>query len=181
MTYDAATPRTGRGGPRPATRPDDARGAAPGGWGQRPFMPTDEQRVTARQLAAVFPDHKNKFIAVQLGISESTLLRHFGPDLDRGRAEMLTAVGTQLIRRAMNADPMDAQGKPIIKGDADLMKFVMARLGGWAMQAQISGPNGGPIETVDLSKLSADQLEQYGRLAAIAAGVDPDTIVAVPR
>lgn len=37
-----------------------------------------------------------------------------------------------------------------------------------------TGKNGGPIETVDLSRLTDEQLEQYGALALAAEGAEPD-------
>lgn len=47
-------------------------------------------------------------------------------------------------------------------------------------KVELTGRNGGPIETVDLSRLSQEQLEQYGRLAAIAEGEDPELVTATP-
>lgn len=47
---------------------------------------------------------------------------------------------------------------------------------GWVTgRGEVSGRGGRPIEHVDLSRLTAEELEVYGRLAAKAAGLDPDT------
>jgi hypothetical protein len=59
----------------------------------------------------------------------------------------------------------------------DAIKYALARIGGWSSKLEMSGPNGRPIETVDLSRLSPKQLEEYGRLAAIAEGLDPEGVV----
>lgn len=46
---------------------------------------------------------------------------------------------------------------------------------------ELTGRGGGPIETIDLSRLTPKQLEDYGRLAAIAEGLDPDSILIVEQ
>lgn len=155
----------------PAKRADDARGAPKGHFGQPPFIPTDEQRAQVRTYAKTFPIHGEHYIARLLGISRDTLRRHFADDMELGRAEMLASIGSQVITRALNAEADSA------KGDLDAQKFVLARLGGWTTKVEVGGRDGRPIETVDLSRLSGEQLEEYGRLAALAEGLDPDEVV----
>lgn len=172
----ADAPQTARGGPQPKVRDDDARGAAKGGWGQAPFVPTEEQRLKVRAHAKVFPIHAEHYIAALMGFSLSTLRRHFADDLLLGRAEMLAAVGAQFVNRAMNAEATGPDGQPVAKGDQDSQKFILARLGGWTTKVEVGDkarqPFGG--EPVDLSRLSDAELAEYGRLAAIAEGQDPD-------
>lgn len=173
----ATTPPTKRGGAIPKTRPDDARGApagkgtvvtATGGRiGNPPYDP-EPNRETVRTHAKFFPPEAEHHIAVLLGISRSTLRRHHEHDIALGRAQMLAAVGAQVITAALDGSA------PSAKGDRDLQKYILARLGGWSVKAQISGKGGGPIETVDLSNLTPEQLEEYGRLAAAAEGRDQD-------
>lgn len=136
-------------------------GANPGLIGNPPFVPTEAQRAKARSLAKTFPINGERLIARMMGISRTTLRAHFGDDLELGRAEMLAAVGGQVISRALDADAKDANGKPVAKGDFEAQKFVLARLGGWSTKVEHSGPDGGPIETVsfDLSHLSIEQQE----------------------
>lgn len=171
---DASQPA--RGGPQPKVREDDARGATKGLFGNGPFIPTDDQRLKVRTHAKVFPIHAEHYIAALMGFSLSTLRRHFADDLLLGRAEMLASVGAQFVNRAMNADATDAQGQRIAKGDQDSQKFILARLGGWTTKVEVGDkarqPFGG--EPVDLSRLSDAELAEYGRLAAIAEGQDPD-------
>ena len=159
----------------------DLRGCRPGAGVVRPahggcignpaFVPTEEQRREVRALAQIFPPHAQHHIAARLGIDQKTLRNHFRDDLARGRADMLAAVGAQMIKRALEGP--DAPG---VKGDPEMQKFIMARLGGWG-RVEITGRDGGPIETIDLSRLNADQLRDYGRLAAIAEGLDPDVLL----
>lgn len=174
--------------PRPSNvknRADDARGAKPGTAttpqphggriGNAPYQPTEEQRRKIREYAKVFPVQGEHMIARLVGISRDTLRRHHADDMELGRAEMLAAIGAQMINRAMNADA------PTAKGDLDAQKFTLARLGGWSTKIdtgpRASDPFGG---SVDLSRLSAEELEQYGRLAAIAEGGDPDDVTGEP-
>lgn len=144
--------------------------------GNPAFVPTDEQRAEVRDLAAKYPPQAQGYIARIMGISKTTLVKYFADDLEAGREEMLAEIGGQMIYAAKHGRKPD-----FTNGDFDAQRFVLARLGGWSQKTEISGPGGGPIEHVDLSRLTADQLEQYGRLAAIAAGLDPDGIIAVPR
>ncbi len=167
----------GNGGARPMVREDDGRREGRSG----PHTPTRESRELVSQLSAVFPDNRLHYIAQQLGISVSTLRRQYQPEIDSGRAKLLIAVGSGIIRLAMDGDAKGPDGKPIVKGNHEMMRFIMARLGGWAQNLEITPVGTGSAEHIDLSRLNADQLETYGRLSAIAAGVDPDSIVAVPR
>lgn len=151
-----------------ATKPQPHGGAI----GNPPFRPTDEQREKVRNYARVFPLHGEHLIARLMGFSRNTLRTHFADDLELGRAEMLASVGSQMISRAMNADAQS------VKGDIDAQKFVLARLGGWTTKVDMgesaSTPFGG---RVDLSRLSEKDLENYGRLAAIAEGLDPEDVI----
>ena len=178
----AKEPTTSRKSEKTGTkRPDDARGTPPGAGtvvmehggriGNPPFVPTEEQCQKVRTYAKTFPPHGEHLIARLMGFSRDTLRRHFEEDMELGRAEMLAAIGSQMINRAMNADSETA------KGDIDAQKFILARLGGWTTKVEMTGRGGRPIEHVDLSRLSAEQLEEYGRLAAIAEGLDPEEVM----
>lgn len=153
---------------------EDRRGAAPGQFGVQPFQATEEQRAKVRTLAKTFPVHGEHYIARLMGFSRDTLRRHFADDLEMGRAEMLAGVGAQMVNRAMDANAETA------KGDLDAQKFILARLGGWTTKVEMSGKDGRPIETVDLSGMTPAALREYGRQAAIQAGLDPDEAVGPP-
>lgn len=125
--------------------------------GQAPFVPTAAQRHRARQLAKSFPIAGERRIAVLMGIGYQTLRRHFADDMELGRAEMLAAIGAQMVNRAMDANAMGPDGTPVVKGDLDAQKYVLARIGDWSTKVEHSGPGGGPIRTFDLSGLSKEQ------------------------
>ncbi len=152
-----------KGGPIPKTRADDARGAPAGAGvitpehggriGNPPYVPTEENRVKVRELSQVFPIHARHYIARLIGVSVSTLDRHYGDDMELGRATMLSQIGHQLLARAVQADA------DIAKGDLDAQKFIMARLGGWSTKLEVTGKDGGPVQVkqYDLSHLSEDE------------------------
>jgi hypothetical protein len=173
----------------PANSRRDARGTPPGSGtvvppqggriGNPPFVPTDEQRRQVRNYAKAFPIIGEHRIAVLMRFSRDTLRRHFAEDIELGRAEVLFAIGSQVVSRALDANARDANGELIAKGDLDAQKFVLARLGGWTTKVDVedktrrhSAPG-----LPDLSRLSAADLAEYGRLAAIAEGLDPEEVV----
>lgn len=156
----------------------DRRGAPAGHFGNVAHEPTEASRARVRTLAQVFPEHSNEKIAIQLGISRSTLEKHYRHDLDLGRAQMLASVGAQMIQRALKGDDaVGEDGKPLAPGNIEAQKFILARLGQWTTKVEMTGKDGRPIETVDLSGMSKAELREYGRAAAIAAGLDPDEAV----
>lgn len=175
----STTPPQGpQGGPRLKTRDDDARGAPVGRFGNPGFTPTDAQRQRARTLGQAVAEHSERYIAADLGISLSTLRRHFEDDILAARAEMIASAGAQMISKALRGDDaVNAEGKLIAPGNLDALKFLLARRAGWSTKVEFGGRGGGPIESVDLSTFSPEQLREYGRLAAISAGLDPDEIV----
>lgn len=161
----------------PKVREDDARGAAPGHKGQQPFVPTEEQRQKVRTLAKTMKAEQpaaRAWIASQLGISPSTLDRHFKDDLTAGRAEVVASLGATLIGVAMGTVT------EISRERLDAIKYALARIGGWSAKVEVGGHDGRPIDVVDLSGMSAAALREYGRQAAIQAGLDPDEAVGPP-
>lgn len=163
--------------PQTAPASDGPRWGAPKGqFGNPPFVATEEQRSRVRAYAKTFPIHAEHYIAALIGVSLSTLRRHFADDLTIGRAEMLASIGAQMINRAQNAEATGPDGQPIAKGDLDAQKFILARLGGWTTKVEVGDKAARPFgaEPVDLSRLSDAELAEYGRLAAIAEGHDPD-------
>lgn len=121
----------------------DKRGAKKGSFGNTPFVPTAEQRIQVEAYVAAGAEQE--LIAEYTGLSEDTLQRHFRSELDHGKARALTKIGGSMIKRALD-------------GDADLGKFVMARIGGWkaATAVENTGPNGGPMEYRNLSEEEID-------------------------
>ena len=170
-----AGPCAGNGTPPgKATTPQPHGGAI----GNPAFQPTDAQRQTVRTLAKAFPVHGEHLIARMAGFSRDTLRKYFAEDMEQGRAEMLAGVASQLISRALDEDKVGPDGKKIARGNLDAQKFILARMGGWTTKVDVGEqaklPYGG---SVDLSRLSDEQLAEYGRLAAIAEGLDPEGLI----
>lgn len=159
-------------------RPDDRRGAPKGRWGNVAHQRDEAVAAKVRQYAKMFPMHGEHFIAAKLGMHRETLRKYYAEDIHVGRADLIIGVASQVISRALDADAVDANtGQPVARGDLDAQKFILARMGGWTTKVELTGKDGGPIEQVDLSNLTPDQLREYGRLAAIARGLDPDEVV----
>lgn len=133
-----------------------AAGRNGGRIGNPAHKPTPELRKIAETHAAV--GTPQWAIAIEMGISEDTLKRHYDKDLKIGLIRMNARVGSSVAKKALD-------------GDADMQKFWLARRGGAAwMNKQAhehSGPQGRPIETRDMSKLSNAQL---AALAALDEG-----------
>lgn len=164
------------GGARLKERDDDRRGAPPGRMGNPPFVVTDEMRAKCRTLAKTMKGEQQaarSWIASQMGISVSTLDRHFSEELIAGRAEIVASVGATFVGVVMGT-------VTVSKERLDAMKFFLSRMGGWSTKLEVGGIPGRPIETVDLTGLSAAAFREYGRQAAIQAGLDPDEAVGPP-
>lgn len=154
-------------------------GAPPGHFGNVPFVPTEEQRKKVRALAKTCKHEQpmaREWIASQLGISTRTLDRHFKDDLIAGRGEVVASLGAWLIGVAMGT----VNGEAVTKERMDAVKFALARMGGWSAKVEMSGPDGRPMEVVDLSGMTPAALREYGRQAAIQQGLDPDETVGPP-
>jgi hypothetical protein len=164
MADDKPNPYANNGGPRPKTRADDRRGKPLGepGRGVKPFEPTDAQREQVKTLAKVVDVPQ---IATIMGISKATIERHFRAELDLGQAEAVSLVGAGLLRKAL-------------KGDGPSMRFFLSTRGkgAYSKRVEVTGADGGPMVSAhaDLGKLTDEDLEAYGRLARIAAGLSPD-------
>jgi hypothetical protein len=156
---------------------EDRRGAPPGHFGNVAFVPTEAQRQKVRTLAKTMKHEQlaaRSWIASQMGFSVATLDRHFMEDMVAGRAEVVASLGATLIGVAMGTI------KEISRERLDAIKYALARIGGWSSKVEMSGPAGGPVQTVDLTGLSAAALREYGRQAALQMGLDPDEAVGPP-
>lgn len=168
MTADPKiTGKPGRGGPRPKVRPNDRRGAQPGDDGQLPFVPTDEQREIVQTYAVVL---SHDLLAAKMGISVSTLLRHFRKEIDKSLAEVAAEMGARIIKTARD-DKHPKQTTAQI--------FFLRSRGVWIQTSGIVAPETHAAE-VDLTNLTDEELEEYGRLAAKAEGIDIDAVVGRP-
>ena len=159
------------GGPRFKVRDDDQRGGSgPDGSGVPPFdPPTDEEReevklwgrfMSHRQIAALFTA---KFRPA----SRTTIERHFATELEWGKANMILEIAGKMVSSALEGDTtagkfmLETQGEP----------------GQFAKRVELTGKNGGPIQTLDTSillDLDAEELEALERAASIIARLSGD-------
>lgn len=163
--------------PNAKVREDDARGAPPGRFGNAPFVKTEEMSAKVRSMAKTMKGETGPgqaWIANLCGISVDTLQRHFAEELTGGRAEIVASVGATFIGFVLGTI------KDIPKDRLDAMKFFLSRMGTWSGKIELTGENGRPIETVDLSGMTPAALREYGRQCAIQAGLDPDVAVGPP-
>lgn len=136
--------------------------------------PIDDEAVhpdpkIAREVRALAEKRSRESTARKLGISLAVLKAHYDADYQTGQDEAEEEVMAKLL----------AQGKA---GNANASWKWMARKGLTA-PAQSDNPGGDKrnLGTIDLSRLNDRQLEEYGRLAAIAEGIDPDAIIIEPK
>jgi hypothetical protein len=152
--------------------------------GNPPYVRDEAIAQRVRVEAKLFPPAGERLLARRLGITAKILRDHYGPELELGRGELIASLASQEIALAMDAaagQPKDGNA-PVAKGDPNARRWVLTKMGGWINKSihEHSGPDGAPIQhEVDLTKFSAEDLTNYGRLAAIHAGVDPDTIPVV--
>lgn len=125
----------------------ERRGAKKGDFGNKPYVATDEQKITVEAMVAAGAEQW--FIAEHLAIDVHTLRKHFRPQLDEGKNRVDWKVGGNIAQRAMAGDP-------------DMMKFYAARRAGWKTTTELTGANGGPIEYRSLSDEELD-----ARIAAL--------------
>lgn len=149
---------------------------------QVPYVPTEALRARVRSLAKAFPPHSEHLLARMIGISKPTLREHFLAELEGGRAELIASLAGQEIALAMDANAKGPDGNPIAKGDPAARRFVLIKMGGWVNfhQVEVGPPGAFEAGPVDLSRLTEEELEQYGRLSAIAEGRDPDALIEIP-
>lgn len=165
--------RVNNGGPRPKTREDDRRGwnhrekeGPPGGTA---YVPNEEHRAMVEKFAVVVT---KKNLAKLLGISESTIDRHYRDEYDYSAAMAYAGLGSKIFRQAMN-------------GNTSSQALIMKTLGGWhtSQNVEITGRDGGAIQHADVVKYAemAAQLEgeawdEYVRTCerfGVASAVEP--------
>ena len=128
--------------------------------GNPPHVVTEEMRIQVRTLAKVT---SQEMAATQLRIGISTLRRHYQAEWDEGLAEAIATVGGMVLQRAL-------------KGDKTAQMFFLNTRGKQAYSRRIehTGKDGNAIETVDLSRMTPDQLDDYERLCRASLGLGPD-------
>ena len=128
------------------------------------FVPTDEQRRSAEAMAGYGVPHND--IALVIGCSAPTLRKYFRHELDVGQAKANAKIAQTLFHMAT----VDRNVTAAIYWTKARMKWSERSI------VELSGPDGGPIETVvsvipvDLTGLSADELTKLYRVAVDKPG-----------
>lgn len=133
-------------------KPGEKRGAPKGKFKNPPFVATEEQKRAVMILRAT--GKTQEMIALKLGISEDTLIKHFPHELSEGLEWANSELGGVLYKKAHG-------------GDTKALEMWFDRRGGpeWRKKTGLehSGLNGAPIQTRDVTKLTDAQV------AALAA------------
>jgi hypothetical protein len=117
--------------------------------------PTDATRALVLHRARL--GLPQKMIAAQIGISPSTLTRHYPDELERGSADGIEKVAGALQQLALG-DP--ANGVP--PHPASCM-FIMKCRAGWreTNRTEITGPDGNPLITAGAVESEGPSYEDY--------------------
>lgn len=102
-----------------------------------------------------------------LGITDRTLAKYYREELDTAAAKANTKVAQWLFKKATSDGPQAVTAAI----------FWLKTRARWkdTTSHEISGPNGGPIQTMDLSQLSNEQLSTLEAiLGPLAASGDDD-------
>lgn len=125
---EIASVKPGRGCPSGAATIEQPNGSA---IGNPPHEPTDGNRQLVRTLTKFMP---HEMIADELGIHYTTLYKYYRDDLSAGKREVIKALGSKAITKAM-------------AGDNQMILAYLRTFGGWnePHRHEHSGPGGGPI------------------------------------
>ena len=115
----------------------------------RLHQPTDAIRKQVEALASYGVPRDE--IAKVVGICGNTLVKHYGDTLETAAIKANSLVAQSLFNRAVKGDGSAATSAAI---------FWLRTRAGWREKDvhEVTGPNGGPLQIVDMSGLSDAQL-----------------------
>ena len=115
----------------------------------RLHQPTDASRKQVEALAS-FGVPRNE-IAMVVGICGTTLAKHYGETLETAATKANSLIAQSLFNRAVKGEGSAATSAAI---------FWLKARAGWREKDvhEITGPKGGPVQIVDVSRLSDAQL-----------------------
>lgn len=133
--------------------------------------PTDATRATVSALVSFGVPQEE--IGSFMDISDDTLRKYYSAELKRASVERNAAVASFLFRSASGATL--SQGASY----SDCLKaafFWLKTRANWreTQHVELTGAQGGPIQTVDLSKVSTEALLELSKAIADAATTDND-------
>ena len=150
-------------GEKPSVKKAGQNGGAREGAGRPAFVPTDAERKQVEALSGYGLTVEMIRHLVRSSIALETLLLHFRAELDAGKAKANAQVGKRLFQKVMD-------------GDTTAMIWWTKTQMRWSetQKVEITGAHGGPVQTVDYSKLSTDLLLELSKAITDAAPEDHD-------
>lgn len=148
---------------KPNAKKTGQNGGARAGAGRPAFVPTAAERKQVEALSGYGLTVEMIRHLVRDGIAIETLLTHFRAELDAGKAKANAQVGKRLFQKVMD-------------GDTTAMIWWTKTQMRWSetQKVEITGAAGGPIQTVDLSKVSTEALLELSKAIADADPQDHD-------
>jgi hypothetical protein len=148
---------------KPSVKKAGQVGGAREGAGRPAFVPTDAERKQVEALSGYGLTVEMIRHLVRGRIALETLLTHFRAELDAGKAKANAQVGKRLFQKVM-------------AGDTTAMIWWTKTQMRWSetQKVEITGANGGPVQTLDFSKLSTDLLLELSKAITDAAPEDHD-------
>lgn len=136
-------------------------GGAQPGAGRPAFQATDAERKQVLKFAGFGLPHDMIRLLVRDGIALETLYAHFRPELDAGKATTSAQITGRLFKKAMDGDT------------TALIWWTKTQLR-WSetQKVEVTGANGGPVQTLDLSQLSTAALLELSKAMVNAAPED---------
>jgi len=126
------------------------------------YEPTEKDRRTVEAMAG--HGFKHEEIGGVIGVDAKTLRKHFRHELDTSAVRMLAKVAECVFLRATDMRSTRNGGNPQASITAAI--WIEKTRGGRTdrVRTEVTGKDGGPIRTVDVTKLTDEEL------AAIVAG-----------
>lgn len=143
--------------------------------------PTDQSRAYVKAMAGYGIPQED--ICTVLGISDATLRKHYAHEIATAAIEANARVAESLFKQATGAPAEFDKNGNLVRAEQPRVPacgiFWMKTRGGWreTHRHEHTGRDGKPIQHLDLSRLSDEQLEKFEELLALvgaesAAGGD---------
>lgn len=134
--------------------------------GRPSHQPTNETLAAVKALAAFGTPHQD--IARHIGINQDTLRKYYRDELDLGSIEANAKVGQYLFKAASGAAIKD--GATHADCIRSAMFWAKTRMGWRETSAlELTGKDGGPIRTVDMTDDELARIAATGSARASAA------------
>ena len=126
--------------------------------GRPPFNPTMANRLLVRKLASMGWSHDK--IAEGIGCSDETLRKYFRYELDMGNIEMCSQIEATLLEIATDKEHRSAVAAATVllkaKGGSEYRE---------TKRTEITGADGGPLQTESVKTLDSDRMSMEDREA----------------